>query len=152
LPAKKPAMRNYRLYCAFAVALLGAVSTVSAQLPTTQLTSVFPSGGKHGTTVEVTIAGTDTDDVEKLVFNHAGLKATPKMTAATALEPAKPIANQFAVMIAADVPPGVYEVRAHGRFGLSNPRSFAVGMLNEVTDSAGNSTAEKAIDLPIGTT
>src|SRR6266699_1031189 len=115
--------------------------TALAQLPTTQLTSVFPPGGKQGTAVEVTIAGADTDDVEKLVFNHAGLKAAPKTTAATSLEPARPVANQFIVTIASDVPPGIYEVRALGRFGLSNPRAFAVGLLNETTDAAGNSSA-----------
>ena len=65
---------------------------------------------------------------EKLLFNHPGLTAAPKMTAATALEPAtagRRISSRS--RSAADVPPGIYEVRALGRFGLSNPRSFVVG-------------------------
>jgi hypothetical protein len=139
------------LHCFVALAVLLPLAAY-AQLPTTQLTSVFPPGGKQGTTIDVTIAGNDIDDVEKLIFNHAGLKATPKMSPATPLEPARPIANQFTVTIASDVPPGIYEVRAHGRFGLSNPRSFTVGTLNETADTAGNASADKAIDLPIGTT
>ncbi len=57
-----------------------------AQLPTAQLTSVFPPGGKQGTTVEVTIAGTDLDDSDKLVFNHPGLVAQPKMSPTTEFE------------------------------------------------------------------
>src|SRR5205807_10450935 len=122
-----------------------------AQLPVTQLTSILPPGGKQGSAVEVTIAGADMDDVEKLVLNQAGLTATPKMTAATALEPARPIPNQFVVTIGKDVPPGIYEARAMGRFGLSNPRSFAVGILNEMTDGGGNNSAEKAIDVAAGT-
>jgi hypothetical protein len=123
-----------------------------AQLPITQLTSVFPPGGKVGTSVDVTIAGADMDDVQKLVFNHSGLSAAAKMTAATALTPARPIDNQFTVSIGGDVPPGIYEVRALGRFGLSNPRSFVVGTGTESTEPGGNSAADKALDVPLGTT
>src|SRR4051794_28778553 len=111
-------MPTLRLICAIAAALLVA-SAALAQLPTTQLTSVFPPGGKQDTTVDVTIAGNDIDDVEKLLFNHPGLKAMPKMSPSTPLEPARPVVNQFTITIAGDVPPGIYEVRAHGRFGLS---------------------------------
>jgi hypothetical protein len=141
-----------------ACAVVAAVATFSTaliargQLPTTQLTSVFPPGGKQGTTVEVAIAGADMDDVEQLLFSHAGLKSTPKMTSATPLEPARPVANQFTVAIAADVPPGVYEVRAMGRFGLSNPRSFMIGTQNEAVESTGNSSVDKAADLPLDIT
>src|SRR5262249_39021142 len=62
------------------------------------------------------------------------------------------VPNQFVVSIGKDVPPGIYEVRAMGRFGLSNPRSFAVGILNETTDASGNSSVEKALDVVAGTT
>src|SRR5207249_9750702 len=75
------------------------------------LTSIFPPGGKQATTVEVTVAGADMDDVEKLVLNHAGLTATPKIMAATALEPARPIPNQFVVTIGKDVSPRSEERR-----------------------------------------
>src|SRR5262249_40131931 len=37
-------------------------------------------------------------------------------------------------------------------FGLSNPRSFVVGSTAEVIDPGGNTTAEKALELPLGTT
>ncbi len=123
-----------------------------AQLPTTQLTSIFPAGGKLGTTVEVTIAGADLDDCSQLKFNHSGIAAEAKMIAATALEPARPIPNQFMVKIAADVPPGIYEARALGRFGLSNPRAFVVGAVDEVSDASGNASADKALDVPIPAT
>jgi hypothetical protein len=144
--------KHGRFLCLAACALAGLTSTALAQLPVTQLTSVFPPGGQKGTSVEVSIAGADIDDVEKLVFNHAGLSAAAKMTAATALEPARPVANQFLVKIAADVPPGIYEVRALGRFGLSNPRSFVVGTANEMVETGGNTAADKALDAPLGTT
>src|SRR5262245_38730931 len=113
-------------------ALLSLTASVHAQLPTTQLTSIFPPGGKQGTAVEVTVAGNDMDDIDRLVFDQAGLTAAAKMTTATDLEPARAMPGQFTVTIAGNVPPGVYEARVQGRFGLSNPRPFTVGVLSEI--------------------
>jgi hypothetical protein len=135
----------------FCAALLGG-SIANAQLPTSQLTSLFPPGGKQGATVEVTIAGNDLDDCSRLLFSHAGISAQPKTISATAIEPERPAPNQFVVTIAGDVPPGTYEVRAVGRFGISNPRSFVVGSLAEITDAASNTTAATALEVPLGTT
>lgn len=115
-----------------------ALSTVWGQLPTAQLSSVFPPGGKVDSTFDVAIAGGDTDQVVKLMFSHPGITATAKTTPATEFEPAKPVERQFSVKIAADVPPGSYEARVVGRFGASNPRKFAVGVLDEVTNTATN--------------
>src|SRR5262245_2112870 len=98
---------------ALAFAALAAFSTVAlAQLPVTQLTSIFPPGGKPGTTVEVTAAGVDLDDADKLVFSHPGIVAAAKMTTPTDFEKTpKPMPGQFTVTIAGDVPPGIYEAR-----------------------------------------
>lgn len=137
-----PLSRSHRLAgasCAFAMACL-TVSTVLGQLPTVQLSSVFPPGGKVDTTFDVTVAGGDTDQLEQLIFSHPGITATAKMTPATEFEPAKPVANQFTVKIAADVPVGNYEARVAGRFGASNPRTFVVGLLDEVTNTATNAS------------
>ncbi len=123
-----------------------------AQLPTSQLTSIFPPGGKQGAAVEVNIAGNDLDDCTRLLFSHAGILAKPKMIPATAVESERLAPNQFSVTIAGDVPPGAYEVRAVGRFGVSNPRSFVVGALPEVSDAASNIAAAAALDVPLGTT
>src|SRR4029079_8545373 len=109
-------------------------SRAFAQLPTTQLTSVFPPGGQQGARVEVTIAGADLDDCSRLVFSHSGIAAEQKTAAATELEPWRRATKQSIVKIAGDVPPGVYEVRAQGRFGLSNPRAFVVGSSQEIID------------------
>ena len=133
-------------------ALLVVAQAVHAQLPTTQLTSIFPPGGKQGTAVEVTVAGNDMDDIDRLAFNHLGLTAAAKMTAATDLEPARPMPGQFTVTIAGDVPPGVYEARVQGRFGLSNPRPFSVGVQGEIVDNGGNTSPDKAVDVAVGST
>ena len=105
--------------CALAGLAMPATNAL-AQLPATQLSSVFPPGGKQGSTVELTVAGVDIDDLEKLVFSHPGLVAAPKMTTPTDFEPtAKPVPGAYTLTIAANVPPGTYAVRAVGRFGLS---------------------------------
>src|SRR5262245_4460522 len=145
-------MKHGRFAVALACALFCAGAPALAQLPITQLTSVFPPGGKLGTAVEITIAGNDMDDVSQLVFNHPGLTAAAKMTPTSPLVPAQSVPGQFTITIGDDVPPGVYEVRALGRFGLSNPRSFAVGSLNEISDSSGNSSADKALEVHAGAT
>jgi hypothetical protein len=138
--------------CGALAVILALTGIAQAQLPTAQLTSLFPLGGKQGTTVELTIAGADLDDAEKLVFSHPGLVAQPKMTPTTELDKtARPMPNLFTVTIAGDVPPGIYEVRAISRFGISNPRSFVVSTLTEETDAAGNNSFEKAIKLAPGT-
>ncbi len=129
-----------------------SIGTAMGQLPTAQLTSLFPPGAKQGATAEVTIAGNDLDDCTRLLFSHAGITSKPKMIPATAIEPERPTPNRFAVTIAGDVSPGTYEVRAVGRFGVSNPRSFVVGALPEITDAASNTTAAAALEVPLGTT
>lgn len=135
---------------ALAIAFCVSSQTL-AQLPATQLTSIFPPGGKPGTSVEVTIAGQDQDDVAKLVFSHPGLVAAAKMTMPTELEKvAKPVPGAFTVTIAGDVPPGQYEARAVGRFGQSNPRIFVVSPLNELVDTGANAAPDKAVDVPVG--
>jgi hypothetical protein len=145
-------MKHGSYFGTFACALVIA-SASFAQLPSTQLTAVFPPGGKQGTSVEVTVSGADMDDVDRLLFNHGGITATPKMAAPSDLMPTpQPVPGAFTVQIAGDVPPGMYEVRAMGRFGLSNPRTFAVGTLNEASDASGNNSLDKAIELPVGNT
>lgn len=137
-------------FAALAISLC-VTSTSFAQLPATQLTSVFPPGGKPGTAVEVTIAGVDQDDASTLVFSHPGIVGVAKMTMPTELEKvAKPVAGAFTVNIAADVPPGAYEVRTIGRFGQSNARIFTVSALNELIDAGVNAAPDKAVDVPVG--
>src|SRR4051812_393737 len=54
-----------------------AAQQLESNLPLPRLNTVFPCGGKAGTTVEVTVTGTDLDEPEGLVFSHPGLQAQP---------------------------------------------------------------------------
>lgn len=130
--------------CCWLVAVAG---TAWGQFATPQLTSLWPPGGRQGTSVEVTLAGSGLEGVQKLWFSHPGITAQPKQTPETEWEPARPIDGQFIVQIAADVPSGLYEVRAVGPLGLSNPRRFVVGVLPETLDPGGNTTPERAMVL-----
>src|SRR5205807_7028435 len=78
---------------------------------------------------DLEIAGADLEGVESLLFDHPGLKA----------EFVKE--RRFRLNIAADVPPGTYDVRLVGRFGVSNPRLLSVS--HGLTD-----VAQKAADTP----
>lgn len=121
--------------------LLAAAFTLPlhAQLPTARLDSVFPAGGRAGTDTEITIAGTDLDDADRLLFSGSGLTAAR-------VEGAK-----FKVTASAGMAPGIYEIRAAGKYGITASRSFVVGSLPEVNEPGDNASAAKAfaVTLPV---
>jgi len=131
---------------------LALTATVaSAQLPSTRLFAVFPPGGQGGTSVDVTITnGLELEEIQRLLFNHPGLTAAPKMQDVGGKP--QPVPNQFVVTIAADVPAGNYEVRAVGFFGISNPRTFVVGSRKEVIETEPNNTRETATAVELNQT
>lgn len=129
-------MRRSIFFAILAGLLAGSAQ---AQLPTTRVFSVFPQGAQAGQAVDVTVTrGTDLDELDQLVFTHPGIKATLKT------------GNTFAVTVDAGVPAGIYELRAHGLFGTSNPRSFVVGTLPETIEDNNNATMELAKPVEIG--
>jgi hypothetical protein len=128
---------------AVALALLAAMLPIHAQeLPIPQLKSVFPCGVRQGTSVEVQIAGNNLDETKKLYFSNPGI------TAELISDPAKPPAR-FKVSVAANVPVGDYDVRSIGKYGISNPRAFAVGDLQEVNETEPNNSRDKANRVPM---
>ena len=128
------------------------VCPASAQeaVPQPRLNAVFPLGGKAGTDVELTVAGDAIEGAQQLVASHPGITGAPLMSKPDRFFP-EPRAtdNKFAVKIAADVPPGVYEVRVANRMGVTNARSFVVGDLAETLEAEPNDDAEKAGELAV---
>ena len=127
---------------------LAAVLTVSAsaQLPQIRITSVYPAGAQQGTTVDVTVSvGTDIDEAVELLLSHPGLKATAKKDGN-----GNPVANQFSVAIDKSVPPGLYDVRMRGPFGVSNPRTFRVDTIPEFPETEPNNLPEQAMAVTLG--
>jgi hypothetical protein len=128
-------MRNFIFALLFA---MFATSSAHAQLPLIRLDRITPLGGQAGADVVLDIAGRDLDDAKTLHFDHPGLKATWLKD------------RQFKVTIAADTPPGTYEVRAVGRFGISGARLFAVQRgLTEVAEKEPNDDPDKAQVVPM---
>ncbi|MFT5526298.1 MAG: hypothetical protein ACI9HK_004272, partial [Pirellulaceae bacterium] len=76
--------------------------------------------------------------------------SVPKMAEDAVLGSQLPVSNEFVVTVAGDVPTGIYEARLLGYFGASNPRSFAVGNLEELLDDGSNKSSDKAREVTIG--
>jgi hypothetical protein len=111
----------------------------AADLPVARLDTISPPGGQIGQEVEVALTGADLDEASALHFSAPGITATPKD-------------KHFLVKIAPNVPPGIYDLRVSGLFGISNPHAFVVGDLPQAVKSAANTTPATALDLPIDST
>jgi hypothetical protein len=145
--------RSYRLaVLTLAAALCSPAAFAQQGLPVAQLTSIFPFGGKPGGTTDVTLGGADLDEAVRLHFSHPGITAKPKTTPSPIKgRPEQPVANQFVVSIAGDVPRGLYEARAIGRFGISNPRFFLVDPRESLRETEPNDDRAKAQEIPLET-
>ncbi len=117
-------------------ALCIAFGSAFAQLPQPGFTTIFPAGAKRGSIVSATIAGTEIDGAG-LRFTHRGISAT--------VDPKD--AKKFQVVVASDVPPGIYDVRVTSKLGVSNPRRFAVGALLEADEAKDHKTRDGAQEL-----
>jgi hypothetical protein len=109
-----------------------------AELPSPRFDRLTPLGATAGSSVEVEIAGADIEDVKTLRFDHPGLRAQFLKD------------RRFRVTVAADVPTGTYDVYLVGRFGVSNPRLFAVSRgLTEVAEKEPNDDAASAQTIAV---
>ena len=84
------------------------------------------------------------DDLERIIFSHSGITAMQKLREPDELRRSpEPVPGEFTVKIAADVPPGIYEVRAraeahpHGVAPAQMPRGQRCEHLHEATRRAG---------------
>jgi hypothetical protein len=168
MPTCSPLSRA-RLGAIAALGLLFAVQTAVAQpqldsaLPSPRLYTVLPHGGKVGTVVEVSFAGVDLDDPDAMRFNHPGIKAEPIKPDVPPPDPKKPAdpkkptppppqVTKFKVTIGAEVPVGFYDLRLVNKWGVSNPRTFAVGDLTEVQEKEPNNDVDQAQRVELNST
>lgn len=104
-----------------------------AELPSPQLHRIEPVGLSAPGQVELTMLGADIEGVETLLFEHPGFKA----------EFVKD--RTFKLTLSPDIPSGTYDVRAVGRFGITNPRLFSVTRgLQDVVEVEPNNSPDKA--------
>ena len=114
------------LGCLAFISLLA--TTASAQFHVCELRALSRTGAQLGTEFDLdVVAGDRLNGVTNLVFSNPGITAEQKTTAALPFsDAAVGQSGKFHVRVAADVPPGRYEVRTAGRHGISNPRVFVV--------------------------
>lgn len=171
----EPRSRVHLLFLAAGLFLILMASSAAAQKQPApsqgvpQLFVVMPCGGKVGGTVEVTISGQGLEEPQGLLFSHPGIKAqrvseptpppepkkdqpkkgqgkkgNPQMAGATNLK--------FQVSIPPDTPLGTHDVRVVTHGGVSNPRAFVVGDLNEVLEKEPNNDVGLAQRVELNTT
>jgi hypothetical protein len=99
----------------------------AAHWPTTEVQQTSKLGGQVGTSLELIIdQGANLVELDQLQLSIPGGEA--KLLPPPLLPPpheSRP-SNRFWLKIPADTPAGFYELRVHGRYGLSNSRRFWV--------------------------
>ena len=106
---------------ALGAALAAPAQQQAPQLPQPKLYALFPAGAKAGAEADVRLSGgAELDRVDRLVFSHPGITSRRVEQPADRFYPqGRPVENRFLVEVKAEVPPGVYEVRAAGPCGVS---------------------------------
>jgi hypothetical protein len=116
-------------FCTALALLLKATSAFSFGAPP-NVTHLFPSGAKRGTTVEVTAGGTFERWPVKGWASDKGITVTPGKEKGV-----------LSVAVAAEVAPGTHWIRLHDEEGASGLRPFLVGTLPEVAEQEPNDEA-----------
>jgi len=125
------------LHFKFAALLAFAASAFSqAVFPSPVLTSLSPLGGKPGTSVELTLRGTDLDGPKAVLIGDRSIPIASVTKAALALP--------------ADLKPGLHDLRFVGRYGVSNPRVFQVSNHTNVESPGTNAKPDKAHPVKVG--
>lgn len=160
--------RHCLFFAAIAFALSGSIATAQQNLPPLpqpRLQSVYPGGAQVGTSVEVTVNGTDIEEPESLYFSHSGLKAEPIVEPPPPPpDPKKPAPQpnrrgmrgqpgsaRFKITVAPGTPLGLHDVRLVNKWGISNPRPFVVGDLVEIEEKEPNNDENQAQKIDINT-
>jgi hypothetical protein len=148
-----------------AAAVLVLAANAAAAQPGPTLATVFPPGAKAGSTVEVTVSGSNFDGDEQLLFSGGKLTAE-RLTEKVAIDPkAKQpggggrmaaqqaaAAVKFKVTVPEGTQPNTLDVRVVSKGGLSNPRAFVVGTMTEVNESEPNNDVPQAQIVELNTT
>ena len=125
-------------WLSFLCCLVALVSTVTANPPVPQLTSVFPTGCQVGRNVLVKVVGSNLAGLSAIRCSHPGVVFDQQEK------------DQFQVTVAADTPTGIYDVYAVTSHGISSCRSFFVTGHHLVVEQQATKEAKPAIpSLPL---
>lgn len=122
------------------------VFTLAAQTraASPSLSALRPVGGQRGTEVEVSLTGARVGDAQELLFYQPGLSVAK-------LEKVDDNHVKATVRIAPDSPLGLHDLRLRTATGISELRTFSVGLFKEVSEVEPNNdfTAPQPIDLGV---
>jgi hypothetical protein len=98
-----------------------------AQPQAISVDTIYPSIIQRGTSHDIQVIGINTQDVDQLQINHPGIRAELLMDPPLPFDdiPQKRFGH-FRVHVAQDVPTGIYQAIAIGRYGSANPRPIFV--------------------------
>ena len=139
--------RKCLLLAVLGLAILLAAPVARGQLvgfPDPHLLTILPMGAQRGTSVEVEITGTHLESVSDLVFSEPTITAEPVLG-----DDGEPVENRFLVTVASDAPVGVHDARVLCRLGISSPRAFTVGTMNETTCLDPRASRDKAAAIAV---
>jgi hypothetical protein len=118
------------------------------QLPTPELESLSPPLGQRGTQLVVVPQGSQLDELHELLFSVPEIESHPLPGPATLLDELRQPGGEFSVSLDSRTPPGLVDVYAVGRLGISNPRRFLITSKPTVVVRGEHSLASTALDLP----
>lgn len=118
---------------------LAFTSTLVAQVPVAQLDALRPAGGRAGETLTLQAQGSDLDELSGVLVSDPEIRAVVEN-------------GEVRLEIPENLSPRIVDLAVSGRFGISNPRAFAVGNLPEVTESGDHRTRKTAQPIEMGQT
>ncbi|MFM7603798.1 MAG: hypothetical protein ACKO8Z_01200 [Prosthecobacter sp.] len=130
-------MSTFRLSIAALLLAIAPSVYSQASFPSPVLTGITPLGGKPGSTIELSLRGTDLDAPQAVLI---GGRQIPLSTITKA-----------SVTLPTDLPLGIHDLHFVGRYGVSNPRVFQVDSHDTVISAGTNVKEDKAQLVKIGT-
>lgn len=117
--------------------LIFAANSLFAAVPV--VSSIVPSGGQRGQTVQITVTGNAGTPPAAVWCSRPEIKVEPDKDA-----------GKYTLQIPADAAPGIAWLRWHNAEGSSALRAFVVGTLPEVLEKEPNNelTQATAVELP----
>jgi hypothetical protein len=125
------------------VVSLSACGIASANSP--KVTSLSPTGGQRGTEVDIKLSGARLDDTKELVFASSGIEMV-KLNSVTTNS------VKATIRIAKDCPLGEHLLRVRTDSGLSELRTFRVGIYTNVPEAEPNSELAKPQKIAVNST
>jgi len=128
------------------------VPAAFAQLPAPDLSRLNPPAARAGETLNVSLYGSNLEELTELRFTHPGITAERVLQTPDEFFPEpRPVGSSFSVTVSESVPPGIYEARAVSYSGISTARAFVVAPVdsNEVAEEGEHSTRDKAMPVEV---